>query len=75
MATPLDPLLTARELAAALRVNEGTLRNWAYRRRIPSQKVGGRLLFSASAVRRWLEAQARPAGRRDVFGEGKEDRS
>jgi excisionase family DNA binding protein len=57
----MDPLLTPRELAALLRVNEGTLRNWAYRRRIPCQKVGGRLLFSPAAVRRWLEEQARPA--------------
>ena len=68
----MDHLLTPRELAARLRVKEATLRNWAYRRRIPSQKVGGRLLFSATAVRRWLEAQARPAERCDVFGEGKE---
>jgi excisionase family DNA binding protein len=59
--TTLDPLLTPRELAALLRVSEGTVRTWAYRRRIPSQKVGDRLRFSAAAVRRWLEEQARPA--------------
>jgi excisionase family DNA binding protein len=59
----MDPLLTPRELAALLRVNEGTVRNWAYRRRIPCQKVGGRLLFSPDAVRQWLKPQARPPAR------------
>jgi len=59
----MDRLMTPRELALLLRVNEGTLRNWAYRRRIPCQKVGGRLLFSPAAVRQWLKQQARPAAR------------
>jgi excisionase family DNA binding protein len=52
--------LTVPEVADRLRVAESTLRNWAYRRRIPSQKVNGRLVFSPAALRAWLRLQARP---------------
>jgi excisionase family DNA binding protein len=50
----IEALLTVQEVAAFLRVAPGTLYNWAYRGRIPVQKVGGRLLFSPTALRRWL---------------------
>ena len=55
----IEALLTVHEVAALLRVTPGTLYNWAYRRRIPAQKVGGRLLFSPSALRRWLRERER----------------
>jgi len=58
----IEALLTVHEVAGFLRVAPGTLYNWAYRRRIPAQKVGGRLLFSPSALRQWLRERERQAG-------------
>jgi len=57
----IEALLTVHEVADLLRIAPGTLYNWAYRRRIPAQKVGGRLLFSPSALRRWLRERERQA--------------
>lgn len=57
----MEALLTVHEVAGLLRVAPGTLYNWAYRRKIPAQKVGGRLLFSPSALRRWLRDRERQA--------------
>ena len=57
----IEALLTVHEVADLLRIAPGTLYNWAYRRRIPAQKVGGRLLFSPSALRRWLRDRERQA--------------
>ncbi len=52
-------MLTVDEAAAMLRVAPGTLRNWAYQRRIPKVKLGGRrgaLRFRVGDVRRLIRA-------------------
>jgi len=55
----MEPLLTIEEAAQFLRVKRNTLYTWAYRRRIPSQKVGKSLRFRRSALEAWLKAQER----------------
>ena len=52
-------LLTVAEAAKLLRIKRSTLYTWAYRRNIPSQKVGGALRFNKEALNRWLKAQER----------------
>jgi excisionase family DNA binding protein len=56
----MERLLTPYEAAEFLRVKRSTLYTWAYRRVIPSVKVGGALRFSPSALDRWVNR--RPAG-------------
>ena len=56
----MDELLTVREAAAFLRIKPSTLYTWAYRRQIPSQKVGKALRFRPEVLERWLREQARP---------------
>ena len=56
----MEPLLTPAEAANYLKVKESTLYTWAYRRQIPSQKVGKALRFRQEDLEVWLKAQARP---------------
>jgi len=56
----MNPLLTLAETAQVLRIKESTLYTWAYRRQIPSQKVGKALRFRQEDLEAWLKAQARP---------------
>jgi excisionase family DNA binding protein len=55
----IESFLTVAEVSDLLRVTAGTLYNWSHRGTIPVQKVGGRLLFSPSALRRWLRDRER----------------
>ena len=55
----LEPLLTVEEAANLLRVKRNTLYTWAYRRQIPTQKVGKALRFQREDLEKWLKAQAR----------------
>ncbi len=55
----MESLLTIEEAARFLRVKRNTLYTWAYRRQIPSQKVGKSLRFRRSALEAWLKAQER----------------
>ena len=57
----MEPLLTVEEAAKLLRVKKQTLYTWAYRRQIPSQKVGKALRFRQKDLEAWLRAQARHA--------------
>ena len=52
-------LLTVDEAATWLRIKRTTLYTWAYRKQIPSQKVGRCLRFDRDAIERWLKAQQR----------------
>jgi len=64
----MDPLLTVDEAAAFLRIKRNTLYTWAYRKQIPSQKVGKALRFRREDLEAWLKAQARPVEwERDVW--------
>jgi excisionase family DNA binding protein len=56
----MERFLSPQEAAELLGVKTSTLYTWAYRRQIPSQKVGRLLRFSPSALTAWLMAQARP---------------
>jgi len=56
----MEQLLTPEETARILRIKESTLYTWAYRRQIPSQKVGKSLRFRREDLEAWLKAQARP---------------
>ena len=57
----MEPLLTVREAAEILKIKATTLYTWAYRRQIPSQKVGKALRFRRDEIEIWLKAQARRA--------------
>ena len=61
----MESLLTIEEAARFLRVKRNTLYTWAYRRQIPSQKVGKSLRFRRSALEAWLKAQERAVDLRD----------
>jgi len=55
----VEPLLTVDEALKVLKVKKGTLYTWAYRRQIPSQKVGKALRFRRDDIEAWLKTQAR----------------
>jgi excisionase family DNA binding protein len=55
----LTPLLTDRDVAAALAVQPETVRRWAACGVLPSVRLGNRLLrFRAEEVERWIEDHA-----------------
>ena len=53
-------LLGIEEAAQYLGVTKSTLYSWAWRRKIPSVKMGRRLLFDIQDLDRLIEAQKRP---------------
>lgn len=55
----MEPLLTIDEAATLLRIKRNTLYTWAYRKQIPSQKVGRSLRFRSEELEAWLKAQER----------------
>ena len=55
----MEPLLTIDEAVQFLKVKKNTLYTWAYRRQIPSQKVGKSLRFRREDLESWLKAQVR----------------
>ena len=52
-----EPLLTLREVAGYLRVNERTVRRWIVREGLPCIHLGTRLRFSQRNVLRWVSAR------------------
>ena len=62
----MDQLLTVEEASQILRVKSNTLYTWAYRRQIPSQKVGKALRFRRKDLEDWLKVQARPVEMRNT---------
>jgi len=60
----MDPAIwTLREAARFLRLSERALYELARARRLPSALIGGKWIFPAGAVRRWVSAQAEAGGR------------
>ena len=55
----LTPLLTASEVGRLLHVAVGTVRNWAYQRRLPSTKVNGALRFRPADIQAVIERGTR----------------
>ncbi|UPY37828.1 helix-turn-helix transcriptional regulator [Sediminicoccus sp. KRV36] len=54
---------TLKEAAAFLRLSERALYELARARRLPSALIGGKWIFPAEALRRWVAAQAEAGGR------------
>lgn len=56
-----DDLLTLKEVSSQLRVPEGTLRYWRHLGTYGPQsvRIGRRVLYRRTDVKRWLEAQYR----------------
>lgn len=59
MSQHTSDVMTAREVAALLRVNIKTVYDAANQNSIPCRKMGRRVLFSHRAVMAWLETQGR----------------
>jgi excisionase family DNA binding protein len=58
----MDRLLSVEEVAEALGLSRFTVYSWSSKRRLPSIKVGSRLMFRASEVQRWIDLCPRPDG-------------
>jgi excisionase family DNA binding protein len=52
-----EPLWTVREAAAFLRLGRNTVYDWAASGKLPSLRLGSRIRFQPSALRRWLAVQ------------------
>ena len=63
----IDRLLTTSEAAKALRVSRWALKDWRYGRYglgPPFVKAGRHILYSATAINKWLRARTRLVVRR-----------
>ena len=59
MKKPKDPdILTARDVAALLGLEDHTVYEGAARGDIPSRRVGRRVLFSRRAINEWMHGAA-----------------
>ena len=52
-----ESLWTVREAAAFLRLGRNTVYEWAASGKLPSLRLGSRIRFLPSALRRWLAVQ------------------
>ena len=52
-----EALWTVREAAAFLRLGRNTVYDWAASGKLPSLRLGSRIRFLPSALRRWLAVQ------------------
>ena len=50
--------LNIAEASAYTRASVKTLRNWVSSRKVPFIKMGGRVVFSVSALDAWMESKA-----------------
>ena len=50
-----EKLLSANEAAELLRIHVNTLRLWSREGKVPSRRIGRRLMFRTSVLNRWLE--------------------
>jgi excisionase family DNA binding protein len=56
--TILDDLLTVRELSKWLRLSESHIYSLVSKKKIPYNKVGGKVLFDKQQIKNWIEAQS-----------------
>ena len=54
----LDDLLTVRELSKWLRMSESHIYTLVSKKKIPFNKVGGKVLFDKQQIKNWIEAQS-----------------
>jgi excisionase family DNA binding protein len=60
MSTPiLDDLLTVRELSKWLRLSESHIYSLISKKKIPYNKVGGKVLFDKQQIKNWIEGQSK----------------
>ena len=52
-----EALWTVREAAAFLRLGRNTVYEWAASGKLPSLRLGSRIRFQPSALRRWVAVQ------------------
>ena len=52
-----EALWTVREAAAFLRLGRNTIYEWAASGKLPSVRLGSRIRFEPSALRRWVAVQ------------------
>lgn len=65
----MDGMVTLDELAEELKVSRSTLKRWhAQRIGPPRMKIGGRILFSIPAVRKWMLDQQEGGAPRPGMG-------
>jgi excisionase family DNA binding protein len=64
MAVMAEKLLTTREVAEFLNVNEFTVYRLVTRRKLPAFKVGNQWRFSRPLVEKWLQSQSNLSRRR-----------
>jgi excisionase family DNA binding protein len=57
----MEKLLGVEEVAGLLGVSRFTIYSWAAKRRLPAVKVGSRLMFRPSEIRRWVDSRSQPA--------------
>ena len=55
----LDDLLTVRELGKWLRLSESHIYSLVSKKKIPFNKVGGKVLFDKQQVKEWIEGQSK----------------
>ena len=60
MTPPPEPLWTVREAAAFLRLGRNTVYEWAAVGKLPSLRLGSRIRFLPSVLRRWAAVQQGP---------------
>jgi excisionase family DNA binding protein len=56
--TNFDDLLTVRELAKWLRLSESHIYTLVSKKKIPFNKVGGKVLFDRQRIINWIEVQS-----------------
>lgn len=60
MNTPiLDDLMTVRELGKWLRLSESHIYSLVSKKKIPFNKVGGKVLFDKQQIKDWIEEQSK----------------
>jgi excisionase family DNA binding protein len=52
-----EPLWTVREAATFLKLGRNTVYEWAASGQLPSLRLGSRIRFQPSALRRWVALQ------------------
>lgn len=58
MSTATDSVMTVKEVADYLRVNQRTVYRLAVEKKLPGFKVGTTWRFKRSDIERWIDAQA-----------------
>jgi len=63
-----ERLWTVREAAVFLRLGRNTVYEWAATGKLPSLRLGSRIRFLPSVLRRWVEVQRGPEAPAAIAG-------